>query len=338
MYIKLSLIVLLILVCMPGCDNDIELLTPSREMPVVYCILNQNDSVHFVRLERSFAGHENAFVMARESDSIYYNHAEVYLEEWYDREYRSTIPFDLIDTIRRDSGIFAYHKNPIYAAKASLNGNSVYKLNIRIPDGDSLITAQTHLVDGIRIIKPEFTRPTIAFSAYNNYLNVEWMSAPYARIYFLQLRFNYLEVLGLDTITKSMTWNISHFVSEHAKGGKKMDTQILHENFYKWISAKFASPQKGIKRIATKKAIDLIFTVGGEELYTYMDVTNPNSSIVTERPVYTNISNGIGLLSARYEQEIKGKAMTYASIDSLSFGEITKGLGFVDSNDDYYIK
>ena len=37
-----------------------------------------------------------------------------------------------------------------------------------------------------------------------------------------------------------------------------------------------------------------------EDLYTYMAVNEPFEGIVQERPVFTNINNGIGLFSCRY--------------------------------------
>ena len=40
--------------------------------------------------------------------------------------------------------------------------------------------------------------------------------------------------------------------------------------------------------------IELFFTVGSEDLYTYMAVNEPFEGIVQERPVFTNINNGIG--------------------------------------------
>ena len=70
-----------------GCNNEVDLLAPHQDIPVVYCILNQNDSVHYVRLEHSFAGAANAYEMAKEFDSIYYPEANVWLEEYKEREY-----------------------------------------------------------------------------------------------------------------------------------------------------------------------------------------------------------------------------------------------------------
>lgn len=335
MFRKLIYTVLLFLL-LSNCQNDLELLAPYQDIPVVYCILNQNDSIHYLRLEKSFAGPMNAYEMALEPDSIYYKQAKVLLEEWKDEEFVSSTEMTLTDTIEKDSGIFAYHNTRMYSSLSQLNGSSEYKLNIHIPETGKDLTATTRLVDGIRIIKPAFTRPSINFSAYNNYLEVEWVSSPNARIYFLQFRFNYLEVLGRDTSHHEQIWSIAHFSSLHAMGGERMETGVSHQRFYAWLALKIPPPENGIRRIAKKKAFDILFTVGGEELYTYMEVYDPDHNMMTERPIYSNISSGIGIFSARYQQEIKGKALTFPSIDSIAWGQFTNHLGFVDSTDDYY--
>lgn len=335
MFRKLLYIILL-LSLLTNCRNDLELLAPYQDIPVVYCILNQNDSIHYLRLGKSFAGPKNAYEMAMEADSIYYKQADIVLERWKDDEFVSSMDMTLTDSIRKDSGIFAYHKPLLYSTMGQLDGSSEYRIKIHIAETGKEITATTSLVDGIRIIKPFFTRPSINFSAYNNYLEVEWVSSPNARIYFLQFRFNYLEVFGRDTIHKEQIWSIAHFSSLHAKGGERMETRVNHKSFYAFLALKIPPPENGIRRIAEKKAFDIIFTVGGEELYTYMEVYDPDHNMMTERPIYSNITNGIGIFSARYQQEIKGKALTFPSIDSIAHGQFTSHLGFVDSTDDYY--
>ena len=156
---------------------------------------------------------------------------------------------------------------------------------------------------------------------------MEWESAPHARVYFLQIRFNYFEVILNDTTPKSQIWNIAHYVSEHSEGGEKMKSDILHEKFYMWLPTKIEQPGPGLRRIAHKKTFDILFTVGGEELYTFMQIYNPDQGIHQEKPVYTNISGGIGLFSARYYQELQGKAFTFPSIDSLAHGIHNKKTG-----------
>ena len=41
-------------------------------------------------------------------------------------------------------------------------------------------------------------------------------------------------------------------------------------------------------------------TVGTEDLDTYLKVNEPITGIVQQRPVFTNINNGIGIFSSRY--------------------------------------
>lgn len=328
--------ILLLLFILAGCGNDVDIQAPYDDIPVVYCILNQNDSVHYVRLEKSFAGAMNAYDMASEADSIYYPEARVSIEKWKDDEFREEIEFMEIDTIPRDPGIFAYNTNRIFAARGELDGAAQYRLRVEIPGKEDTIKARTNLVDKIRIIKPPFTQPTLNFSQYTGNVRVEWVSAPYARVYFLQVRFNYFEVFQRDTTPISIVWRIAHYVSEHSEGGERMKADIHHEKFFRWLPSKIEPAGPGIKRIAHKEALDFVFTIGGEELYTFMQIYNPDNGINQEKPVYTNISGGIGLFSARFEQEIKGKALTFPSIDSLARGMFTKSLGFVDSRDDYY--
>jgi len=311
---------------------------PYKDIPVVYCILNQNDSVNYLRLEKSFAGEMNAYDMASEVDSIYYPKAEVKMERWRDGEYKQEIVFKEVDTIIRDTGIFADTPNRVFVNTDSLNGASEYRLKISIPGKHDSIVARTRMVDNIRIIKPPYTLPALHLSQYENDTRVEWVSTKNARIYLLQVRFNYIEAFQNDSVQKSLVWKISHYVSRDQLGGEKMKADINNETFYKWLSGKLEKPAAGISRMAHKQALDFMFTIGGEELYTYLQVYNPDHGIHQEKPVYSNISGGIGIFSARYEQELKGKALSFPSIDSLAYGFYTKTLGFVDSGDDYYNK
>ncbi|MFW5705613.1 MAG: hypothetical protein ACOCX8_01300, partial [Bacteroidota bacterium] len=47
--------------------------------------------------------------------------------------------------------------------------------------------------------------------------------------------------------------------------------------------------------------VDFIVAAGGIEYDTYMRVNGPSYSLVQDRPEYTNIVNGFGLMSSRYE-------------------------------------
>ncbi|MCX6227282.1 MAG: hypothetical protein NTV01_21475, partial [Bacteroidia bacterium] len=282
--IRRVILVLMILPEFASCRNDFELMATYKDIPVVYCVLNQNDSVHYLRLEKSFLGADNAYEMARQTDSIYYKEASVFLERWADGTMQEQLALERVVNPVRDSGIFTNDPNYLYQSTAPITGNCEYRLNIRIPPTGTEITASTHTANGFRIIKPETYKNNLPFSSYNNYLTVEWISAPFTRIYNLVIRFHYLEVFNTDTSHLTADWVIGDYVSESGIGGERLISEILQGNFYKWLGNKLKEPSSPILRLADKKAIDFIFTVGGEELYTYLEVYREDNSMLRDKP------------------------------------------------------
>jgi hypothetical protein len=333
-----GLLLPVLLALLTGCGNDIEVMAPYKSIPVVHCIINPQQDYQYLRLGKSFMGEANAYDMARQEDSVYYPDAEVYLERWADGERKEQFLMEKVSLSPRDSGVFISQPNYLYRTDARLRSQGEYRLNIHIPSTGAEISAITKVVAEFRAIRPEYYKKNLAFSTYDNYETVEWVTAPYTRIYQLTIRFHYLEVIKADTAFKTIDWNYAQYITDNAAGGQDIVADVLHRNFYKFLANNFDKPTSGMIRLANHQALDFIFTVGGEELYTYMQIYGEDSGILKEKPVYTNIVNGIGLFSSRFEQSITGKSLTNSSIDSLSYGMYTKGLGFDDSLNDYYTK
>ena len=56
-----------------GCNNDLDLFSVYKEIPVVTAILDVADSVHYVRIERAFVNPQtNALTISQDPDSLYY--------------------------------------------------------------------------------------------------------------------------------------------------------------------------------------------------------------------------------------------------------------------------
>ena len=330
------LLLFLLVAAGSSCNNDLDIDAPYRDMPIVYCILNPADSIHYLRLEKSFSGNANAYDMAAQPDSIYYPDAQVVLERWNNNEIKESYSMLREELPSRDPGIFVNEPNYLYSLHALLQANSEYRLHLTIPATGTEVTARTHLVDKFRIIKPEDYKKNFSFSAYDNYQAIEWVTAKYTRVYHVLIRFHYLEIEHGDTTFLYADWNLANYAAENDAGGISMEAKVLHRNFYKWLGNKLKPIPKSIVRLANRKSIDFMFTVGGDELYTYIEIYKPDDGPPTEKPVYTNIANGIGLFSSRFEQAISGKSLSFHSIDSLSHGIYTKHLGFDDSRNEYY--
>ena len=76
------------------------------------------------------------------------------------------------------------------------------------------------------------------------------------------------------------------------------------------------------------RCIDLSVTAVNSELYTYLNANAPNMGLNQERPEYNNITNGVGHASSRSILNMNNLRVDPITMDSISFGEITKNLNF----------
>lgn len=79
--------------------------------------------------------------------------------------------------------------------------------------------------------------------------------------------------------------------------------------------------------------IEFVVFAGGEELQTYMAVNGPSNSLVQEKPLYTNINNGLGVFSARYQKIKSNLTLTPQTVDTLAKGHLSCQLQFLDRNE-----
>ena len=64
--IRKTLLTLFLLTFLASCDNDLEITSDWKDIPVVYGILNSQDSVNYVKLNKAFLGQGDVMMMAQE--------------------------------------------------------------------------------------------------------------------------------------------------------------------------------------------------------------------------------------------------------------------------------
>jgi hypothetical protein len=170
---------------------------------------------------------------------------------------------------------------------------------------------------------------------------VQWNSAVDGRLYNLKIRFYYHEQhkVTLAVTDKYLDWYPSPDLrASTLDGGEAMEISFPGENFYRFLASRQELVQNADsfwrhpgKSTNVNQMLDFVLTVAGEEFATYMEVAEPSTSVLQEKPVYTNIEGGIGIFSARFtkpDAALYGKKMTDPSVDSLYGGQFTFHLGF----------
>src|SRR5688572_4434426 len=148
---KWLLFIIPILMLFSSCEDDIDLTAPYKDIPVVYGLLDRNDTTHYIRIQKCYLADDNAFLFAGVQDSNYYpSSLIVYILE-FNSSGTQLDSIHLIQTINefpKDSGLFSSGNNILYKGTKVLNAANTYKLVIIKPNGDTT-TASTQLCTNI---------------------------------------------------------------------------------------------------------------------------------------------------------------------------------------------
>ena len=145
----------------------------------------------------------------------------------------------------------------------------------------------------------------------------------------MDVEFN--EFTAAGSTVKSFNWRIGEF---DVSPSSSKTFSALGKTFYELMDANCTNDPAITKR--TFKGMWITFTGGAEELYNYMVVNKPASSLAQSKPTYTNlkINNGgkvIGIFSSRqtvrfFKQFSVGPAQAYIrAIDKKSTRELCQG-------------
>lgn len=310
-----------------SCKSDIDVLAEWKETTIVYGLLNQADTAHYIRINKAFLGEGNALEMAQVFDSINYaNSLSVKMDRYQNGNMIESYTLLEDHFVPKDPGMFANPNQVLFKLDTALDDNSEYRLNIVNTKTNNTVSAKTTLVHDFVIEKPN-TSTTVSFTHPSAPHKVIWRSSENGRVYDFTLRFHYIEEDIVSTVqtNKYLDLYFGTVKSRNLSGGELLEIDFMGEYFYRAVSREI-SPNSDVVRHIGK--LDYIFSVAADDFSTYMEVNTPSTGIVQEKPEYTNINNGFGIFSARYNKSIKNLSMAGPTKDSLRLGQFTKNLGF----------
>lgn len=324
-----------------ACSTDLDVIGDYKETMVVYGLLDQAQDTQYVKINKAFLGEGSAFGYAQIKDSVQFvNALSVELKRFKNGVYMPpTIP--LIPTNKpKDPGVFysANQANAIYSFSKTdypLFTDSEYELSIINNETGNTVKGKTSLITDISgFITPTPAGSTFSFVIVGNYPNypfpVKWTSAKNARLYQVILRLNYRDYLvSGDSIEKSVEYTLPVKKMEDLTGGDEITQEMAGRTFYQYIGNTLTDYSGLLKRKV--KNVDLLLVAGSDDLSTFMDVNEPSTGIIQERPEYTNITNGLGLFSSRLNRLPVTRPLDNTSWDSIACGQFTKHLKFVNA-------
>ena len=306
-----------------SCNEDITVNAEFTETAVVYGLLDQSESIHMIKITRAFIGPGNSLEISQIPDSSYFQNVSATITE---RLSNGNVgrTWDLYDTIvdtKETDGVFYAPEQKVYIFHSGSNDNSdnptntalladaTYDLRILVNAGESdefEVFGSTEIVSGINtnsdtpnnqfkfatnaVVTGEYGNPTISVSHDQK-----------TAIINTSLIIDYKEYFGTDSVIQSINWKLGEF---ETGTGSTVNFQAQGQSFYNLIAADCASGNPAVFRRNLEGITERI-VAGSDDLYNYILVNAPSSSIAQNKPTFTNLTatndhTVLGLFSSRF--------------------------------------
>ena len=340
-----------------SCKTDFDINAPYKAVPVIYGLIDQSLDTQYVKINKSFIGGGNNIDYAAINDSMMFTNVSARVEQYSNGSSTPINVYDLqelwVDNL--DEGIFYTDSQKVFyfVPTSTLNDEDMYRLVVSVAELAEDITAETYLIDGSGLLfdfvfKLTFTNSTglnladVNLGTSDVYYDtqVKWKTTPKGKRYELLMSLRYDEITNNGSFPKTIYWDLG---SQNASGSgtNLVEPSFNSSNMYKTISGQaffemidsrlenYSNEQDVLKRKI--KAVDFFLSTGNEDLNTYMDVNEPATGLVTERPSFTNISgDGIGLFGSKYSVALTG-FLSNGSVLELCKGQVTGGISLLTS-------
>ncbi len=360
------------LILIVSCEDDIDFAGDHVETPVLFGLLDKNDSLHYVKLTRTFGGSNNALEVALIEDSNYYQDVEIKIEEWAalppNNVFTKVRTWTLQDTVLTNKVPGAFYSpnqkvyyfktesfniaNPPAVGDANLNvalkDEATYRLTATINGGQIVVNGETQLVGSMAITQPSaagafsFVKTVNGIKQYNS-LSLK-ANTGNAKVIDARIQFFFNEYFNGVPVQKSFIWKVGELNGDEISGSTASFV-AGGETFYTLVKQNCTNDPTITKREMT--SMRLLMTGGSEDLSKYILVNQPSSSLAQNKPTFTNLSRSdggpvIGLFSSRMtNKQDKAKfnpslpnqrALDYLSLKELCSGPITGLLLFCSDN------
>jgi len=365
-------ILLASLVLITSCEDDIDFSGDHVETPVLFGLLDKNDSLHYVKITRTFGGSNNSLEVALIEDSSYFQDVDIKIEEWVSlppnnvfTKVRTWILKDTILTNKVPGAFYSPNQKVYYFQTDSYNNlnppaigdqnlsvalkdEATYKIIADVNGGQIVVNGETELVTGMSIVSPSnngnysFVKTVSGIKQYASAgLKVNNGNA---KVIDARIQFFFNEYFNGVPVQKSFIWKVNEFNGDEIQGTSS-NFVASGETFYNLVKQNCTNDPTITKREMT--SIRLLMTGGSEDLSKYILVNQPSSSLAQNKPSFTNLTRAdggpvIGIFSSRMtnkQDKLKfnptlpnQRALDYLSIKELCSGPITGLLLFCSDN------
>jgi hypothetical protein len=311
---------LLVVLFLASCDNELDLVKDFKEVPVVYGLLDRTAETQYIRVERAFADREiSPNDIAQNPDSLYYDDITVRL---INKRTNGEFILERIDGadegLPRDEGLFATSPNFLYKVNTvdfpMSEGDSI-QLRISNVFEDRDVRATTNIFR-----PPFFVSPNTLNFERGRQFRLSWNPSDDPTVYSAAFTFDITENRNGEIKDTTLRWVVLN-------NSERTQLEVEGESFYSFLASSLEE-NSNITRTMGNGGFELI--TGNSDVADYIRVGQANLGITSsgEIPIFTNMSEGLGIFGSNVTDRRSGLPFRDSTIDSLINSPITRNLNF----------
>jgi len=363
-----------------SCETEVDLNAPYQNTTVIFGLLDPDSNgdnvisvqdTQWIKINKTFLGEGDNNNYAAIRDSSEYSDDD-FVKKVVERIVDGDVveEYELVSTTvtnRQMNGIFYGPEQTMYyfiPPAQGLNQNSEYRLVLQFTDGRE-VTASTKVVsyNSFSWLTPQqnatFILASISTNGGFNYTSevaIRWNAATNANVYDARLRFHFTELVyenddwsdTPDTTKKFLDFNLGSISDDEITSGQLLKITFDGRAFFSFLQNNLVADQRIRRIIGTydtqqqrTECFDVMLTMGNNDLKSYIEVNSPSTGVVQERPIYTNVNNGIGLFASRGTRNLislpliafdNNSQPNAGNLAALVQSEYTYALNFCDPN------
>ncbi len=329
-YSFLLLAITLLTCLIYSCDSDVDLYSPPEFTPVVYCLLNPQDSVQAVRVSRVFQNRNKLLEWEETFDNYLKDTTKrIYIESIDEGGQRTIIDFSYSEKFRSDNdSLFA--STDLYTCKLKPTHLSAYSLYLFFPETKTMASAKIKPIAPVHLIDPAIVPGRKMLIDPTQAYVLRWVGSPGTAYYQGTFHINYLEKISGEIRSKSLSMTLNPVLeypdeatfSQNVSGTALLQT--LKENIPELDSVS--------RKIVN---LDFTFVYGGVELALFSN-SGINPLGLSDRVAdFTNLDNARGVFSSISRLHVYGIPLWEQSVDTIALNPLTKNLNFVTSYEEF---
>ncbi|MCX6223816.1 MAG: hypothetical protein NTV01_03555 [Bacteroidia bacterium] len=315
----------MILVAVTSCTTDLDLILPGDSLPVVYCLLDPEDSIQYVRVGSTYAVYPGNTNFKPAQDKILIDEElVVYLSAEYTDRRQEIFYGNRIETIPKDTGWFPASVNQIYAIPCIIKPDIRYSLYILFTGTNRIVHGATVSLGSLfTVIDPEIVPGREATLLPGIDFYVRFKPVANGSIFQSTMTFRYAEIKAGQWSDQSLILP-QRFVYENDSTINYAEQRISGERFLIDVSRTLKS-DPDIRRVPL--GLDFHISCGGDDLA--LKINAENNTLSFSILEVNSFDNAFGVFSCLTHSYVYDVPLSRFTIDTLALGPLTRNLGFM---------